>query len=342
VVTLGDVTRASVLTAVAEFDRGGRDAFLRSTGFGRARAYYLEHDGHLYDSKAIVGYAHGISTGTPLGPGDFSGGDKTVAQRLEALGFTVLNAPNPDWTRDEIILACALVEANGWKQVDAHDPRVQALSELLQTPAIHPAAPRNPDFRNPAGVALKTYNIASTHPSYRGAPSNGNRLDKEVLDDFRADPARMRAMAARIRELLIRNEASSTGPPDVDSADVPAGEGGLALRAHLRRERDPNLRRKKLADTKRRGLPIACEVCTFDFGLTYGSHGLDYIECHHRTPLHVTGETLTKLTDLALLCSNCHRMIHRTKRWLTAEELRNLVTVQRQSVSDRSVSSRAG
>ena len=136
-------------------------------------------------------------------------------------------------------------------------------------------------------------------------------------------------MATRIRELLTGSEARDSALPDLDTDDIAAGEGGLALRAHLRRERDPKLRRKKIADTRRRGLPIACEVCTFDFGHVYGRHGLDYIECHHRTPLHVTGETRTRLADLALLCSNCHRMIHRTKQWLTVEELQNLVAGQR-------------
>ena len=108
----------------------------------------------------------------------------------------------------------------------------------------------------------------------------------------------------------------------------PHGEGGIALRAHLRRERDPRLRRKKIAATKRRGLPVACEVCSFDFGAEYGPHGLDYIECHHRVPLHVSGETQTRLADLALPCSNCHRMIHRSKQWLTVEDLQNIVAAQ--------------
>jgi 5-methylcytosine-specific restriction protein A len=171
--------------------------------------------------------------------------------------------------------------------------------------------------------------------------SNGNRLDKEVLDDFLADPAGMHAMAVRVRELLTAPDADSTELPDLDPIDIPAGEGGVALRAHLRRERDPKLRRRKLTDTKRRGLPIACEVCGFDFGQTYGSHGLDYIECHHRTPLHVTGQTQTRLADLALLCSNCHRMIHRTKRWLTVEKLKDLVTTQRRLAADPSALSRA-
>ena len=326
--TLADVTRAGVLTAVEEFDHLGRDAFLKSTGFRPAHGYFLRHDGKLYDSKAIIGYAHGASTGIPLGPRDFSGGDKTVAQRLETLGFTVLNLQRPDWTRDEIILACALAESNGWRQVYDIDPRAKELSQLLQSPAIHPL-PRHPDFRNPAGVGLKTRNIVDHHAHHRGSRSNGNQLDKEVLDDFLADPAGMRAMAERIRELFTTADANNIEVPDLDPVDLPAGEGGVALRAHLRRERDPKLRRRKLDDTKRRGLPIVCEVCSFDFSRIYGPHGLDYIECHHRTPLHVTGETRTRLPDLALLCSNCHRMIHRTKQWLTVEELKNVVEEQR-------------
>jgi putative restriction endonuclease len=33
------------------------------------------------------------------------------------------------------------------------------------------------------------------------------------------------------------------------------------------------------------------------------------------------GDT-TRLEDLALLCANCHRMIHRASPWLSVEELR--------------------
>ena len=321
--TLADVTRASVLAAVQEFDRLGRGPFLKQTGFGPARAYYLDRDGRLYDSKPIIGYAHGVSTGTALGPKDFTGGDKTVAQRLEVLGFTVAFLPNPDWTWDEIVLAGELVMAHGRRQLESGDLRVKELSELLQSPAIHPGR-RNPDFRNPSGVARKTWNIVNDS-------SNGNRLDREVFDAFQANPAEMVAMAARIRELLRAGDAADAmidiPDPDLDAFSAP--EGGLALRAHLRRERDPKLRRKKIADARGRGRPIACEACGFDFGRAYGPRGQDYIECHHRTPLHITGETNTRLSDLALICSNCHRMVHRTRPWLTVEALHDLVVVQR-------------
>jgi 5-methylcytosine-specific restriction protein A len=95
---------------------------------------------------------------------------------------------------------------------------------LLQNPANHPHEPRHPDFRNPDGVARKTQNIATVHPAYHGAPSNGNRLDKEVLDDFLDDPTRMHAMAGRIRELLAGGKVSADAPVDLDMDDTPFGK----------------------------------------------------------------------------------------------------------------------
>jgi hypothetical protein len=82
------------VTAVEEFDRLGRDAFLEKYGFGRARRYFLSFRGHLYDSKAIVGVAYGIqfpAKGT-LRPHRFSGGAATVQRKLEDLEFEVVVA----------------------------------------------------------------------------------------------------------------------------------------------------------------------------------------------------------------------------------------------------------
>lgn len=326
---IADVTRSAVLTAIQEFDRVGRDVFLRTTGFGRALSYFLEHEGRLYDSKAITGYAHGVATGALLRSQDFTGGERAVAHRLRQLGFVVNGRRNPDWTRDEIVLACALVDQNGWRQLDDNDPRVVELSQLLQTPAIHPVNGRRADFRNPAGVARKTADIATRHPGYTGRPTNGNRLDREVLQDFLEHTLEMRAQAAAIRTTLLVWDGERPGLPDPDHNDLGAEEGGVLLREHLKRERNPKLKARKLADLERRRRAIACEACGFDFHHAYGERGRGYIECHHRTPLGVTGEVRTRLADLALVCSNCHRMIHRTKRWLTVEQLRAVIEEQK-------------
>lgn len=87
---LSDLTsRSAVLAAMYEFDRLGRDTFLERHGFGRARDYFVIHEGRSYDSKAIVGVAHERQTGSILEAGDFSGGEQTVAPLLEGLGFIV-------------------------------------------------------------------------------------------------------------------------------------------------------------------------------------------------------------------------------------------------------------
>lgn len=90
--TFSDInSRQAILDSVAEFDRIGREAFLGKYGFGPAREYFLEVDGRLYDSKAIVGAAHGFQFPAegPLLPEDFSGGYATVQRLLEGLGFSV-------------------------------------------------------------------------------------------------------------------------------------------------------------------------------------------------------------------------------------------------------------
>ncbi len=85
---LKDLTaRSAVLSAMAEFDSMGREVFLAKHGFGKARSYFIEHDGRRYDSKAIVGVAHGIQHGEELASADFSGGEATVVRCLESLGF---------------------------------------------------------------------------------------------------------------------------------------------------------------------------------------------------------------------------------------------------------------
>ncbi|MFD4242812.1 HNH endonuclease [Streptomyces sp. NPDC058525] len=45
-------------------------------------------------------------------------------------------------------------------------------------------------------------------------------------------------------------------------------------------------------------------------------------------PLHEAGEGRTKLSDLALICANCHRMIHRRAPWPTPRELRAFIELK--------------
>jgi hypothetical protein len=78
---LSDIkNRQPVLDAIAEFDRLERNRFLKKYGFGPSRSYWLVHDGRRYDSKAIIGAAHGYARPDlgPLKAGVFTGGEASV------------------------------------------------------------------------------------------------------------------------------------------------------------------------------------------------------------------------------------------------------------------------
>src|SRR5215218_8692971 len=87
-------------------------------------------------------------------------------------------------------------------------------------------------------------------------------------------------------------------------------EGTKTQRLVNHYERDQKLR---TATVKYHG--VTCKVCGFDFEQVYGERGKGYIEVHHLRPVSTLGkETKVDLKrDMTVLCSNCHRMIHRRK-----------------------------
>jgi 5-methylcytosine-specific restriction enzyme A len=243
---------------------------------------------------------------------------------------------NPTWVWDELVLACDMVVQNGWRGLEPNDPRVTELSALLQTLPLHPSAARRPDFRNPNGVARKSFDIATAHPDYSGVPTHGGATDKLVIAQFLTRPAEMRAEAQALRAAASRGDfAGLSSPADDEDDDLAGNEGRLLIRRHVARERDPRLRRRKIAAVLSQGGSLACEACGFDFEETYGERGQGYIECHHVVPLHATGPRSTRLSDLALLCANCHRITHARPPWLTPQELRSLMESRSHYLSSR-------
>jgi 5-methylcytosine-specific restriction enzyme A len=114
------------------------------------------------------------------------------------------------------------------------------------------------------------------------------------------------------------------GADDEEGEEAP--EGRVLTRLHRVRERN----RKLVAQRKSKALRdlgyLRCEVCAFDFQESYGERGRGFIEVHHTRPLAMLVEEVkTKLEDLALLCANCHRMVHSRRPWLSLNELRAVI-----------------
>ena len=109
-----------------------------------------------------------------------------------------------------------------------------------------------------------------------------------------------------------------------ETTPLPHGvrEGRLRLRNHLRRERDPRIVRVK----KRTASSLSCEICGFSFGKRYGDIAAGFCEAHHLLPLSEVDETtITHLDDLAIVCANCHRVIHLRNPPYSLDEVRGLL-----------------
>jgi len=96
------------------------------------------------------------------------------------------------------------------------------------------------------------------------------------------------------------------------------------------KEREFFARNPNLARAAKELYGYLCMGCGFDFRRAYGE---EYIECHHMNPLAERAsykeieELVTSVSDVCVLCANCHRMIHRKKKVLTIGELKEEVRV---------------
>ena len=186
-------------------------------------------------------------------------------------------------------------------------------------------------YRNANGVYMKLMNFRRFDPLYQSQGKSGltagGKTEAEVWAEFAGNPLELRKAADTIIALLDAGE--DVAVLGYDEEEHEASEGKLVTRVHLSRERSVGLVKKKKEQAMCKLGRLACEACDFDFKVRYGKRGSGFIECHHTKPVSELRHTQkTKLSDLALLCSNCHRMIHSRRPWLTVDELKALLQPQ--------------
>ena len=112
-------------------------------------------------------------------------------------------------------------------------------------------------------------------------------------------------------------------PPSPFEEDVKGKEGRVFMRLHSYRERDRNLVIKAKKLFKQKHNKLFCECCGFEAQTFYGQRGEDRIQAHHRRPVEeLLPDSITIAEDLAMVCPNCHDIIHAKRPWLTVEALR--------------------
>jgi 5-methylcytosine-specific restriction protein A len=158
----------------------------------------------------------------------------------------------------------------------------------------------NPAESQPLDV--RAYDSGALAEVQVDAPASGNSIPDHValaLSD---------AWAARLGK---EDQGLGRGDPELGAME---GEQKRRFVSHRSRERA--LRAAKLEYVRARSADgrIRCEVpgCDFDFEAVYGSVAAGFAHVHHLRPLaEAPAPTITKLEDLAVVCANCHAVIHR-------------------------------
>ena len=107
-------------------------------------------------------------------------------------------------------------------------------------------------------------------------------------------------------------------------------EGTKVLKQHYKRERAPKVIKLAKEKFKKENGRLYCEICGFDFEEVYGDLGSGFIEGHHSIPISEMEENQnTKPQDIIMVCSNCHRMLHRKYPCLDSIELRKKIKIKK-------------
>ena len=196
------------------------------------------------------------------------------------------------WNKKETVAVLKLFLKNENKNLSKNNVKVLELAELFKREAIER---KRETYPSAASIAMKLGNFTSLL-NQKGL-SHVSKLDKQVWQEY--------AIPWYFQEI------------------VNAEEGKQVTVTHLLYERNRCIVNKKKQQTALKG-ELECEICHFNFEKVYGNVGKNFIEAHHIVPLaEAKGLHKTKLEDLILVCSNCHRMLHRIPSKNAVDILKN-------------------
>jgi len=239
----------------------------------------------------------------------------------------------PTWTRDELIMALDLYFRIDPLRISEKHPEVVKLSKLLNDLASRMNVEKGERFRSPDAVHMKLCNFLRLDPSYKGKGLfAGSKLDKDVWDEF----SHNRQYLSSLANIIGRNyHLLPSSPPFIETIDSPEAEfpeGRTVAHIHTMRERNRTAIRKKKSLTLKHYGKLICEACGFDFAEYYGQLGYGTAECHHNVPLtQLDEERRIRLSDLSIICANCHRVIHKVRPWLTVQALKEYLVFKGKS-----------
>lgn len=257
----------------------------------------------------------------------FGDAENTDQTRTEA---SSMSKRNPIWSRDELILALDLYLRHRASPPAKDSLEVMDLSKFLNQMGDALEKRSGKTYRNSNGVYMKMMNFRRIDPSYtqdgKVGLTRGNKDEHVVWSEFANNTARLAQVVSAIKNAVTHHlnddVLGAIDEPGIQEAE----EGRVLTRLHRYKERSQKLVEQCKKNAMSKFGRLSCEACGFDFSVAYGSAGSGLIDVHHTRPVHTLEEgDKTKIEDLALLCSNCHQVVHSSRQWLTIDQIKAIL-----------------
>jgi 5-methylcytosine-specific restriction protein A len=134
----------------------------------------------------------------------------------------------------------------------------------------------------------------------------------------------MRSILAKHAALLPKTPDSFVSPEEISPTTTHV-EGTVRQALVNVYERNPAARAACIAHYGN-----TCQVCSFNFGKTYGQLGDGFIHVHHLKEISSIAKEyeVDPIEDLRPVCPNCHAMLHTSRPALSIEALKQIVATR--------------
>lgn len=183
----------------------------------------------------------------------------------------------------------------------------------------------NPKFRSPKSISTRLENYASLDECWLRKGRKGLRAGsttdfRKIWAEFHEHPEEVAALAREIKESLKLSQKVEKNSP---SGAVL--EGRRVLRIHYSRERKSHRQKKITSFIKAHG-HVFCECCGTTASKYEETIRQKVFEVHHDVPLALaSGQVITNIEDLSVLCAICHRAIHGYEVVPPVDEMRKML-----------------
>jgi predicted HNH restriction endonuclease len=198
------------------------------------------------------------------------------------------------------------------------DARASVWRVYEQLALWHPEltdAEKSERYRNSASKWANRVQFARLHLVNNGFVHRANATSHAPRNYWALTPKGQEHARSIQHRTSVPSEEAALEQQAADDIDAMADEASAIEGLKIERlvdhfERNPKLRAAAIAIHG-----TTCKACGFNFAAVYGFHGENFIEVHHLVPVSSLAEpaSVNPRDDLTVLCSNCHRMVHRKR-----------------------------